>query len=151
MHLLFRATLGLLLLSLLGVRSAIANPSLTTSATDMAATLDLDGQGTASVHIVKVANITVSTDNPDGLRLVISSGSLSKSGGTDIPFQVTTVEDGSGPASAGDFTSSSGSNYSFNTSTAGTHDRDLYIRYSSAELQDPGHYSSSITITVLDN
>jgi hypothetical protein len=117
----------------------------------MAATLDLDGQGTASTHIVKVANITVSTDNPDGLTLVISSGSLSKSGGTDIPFQVTTVEDGSGPASAGDFTSSSGSNYSFNTSTAGTHDRDLYIRYSSAELQDPGHYSSSITITVLDN
>jgi len=146
-----RAALGLLVLSLLGGRPAIASPSLTTSSTDIATTLELDGQGTASTHIVKVAHVTVSTDNSQGLTLIISSGSLSKPGGTAIPFQVTTVEDDSGPASAGDFTTSSGSNYSFKTSTAGTHNCDLYIRYSSLALQDPGTYSSSINLTVQDN
>ena len=99
MNLRSRITLGLLALSLLGVEPAVAIPSLTTSPTSVTTMLDLDGTGNSFTHIVKVADISASTDNAQGFTLVINSGTLSKPGGTAIPFQVTTgaIKSGSYP------------------------------------------------------
>lgn len=140
-----------LLLVLLGVQPAFSLPAITSSTTSVASNLILDGEGNASTHIVKVANLELSTDDPDGLTLTIDSESLTKSGETPIPFQVTTVSTGSGSPSASDFTVSSSSNYTVSTSSAGSSAKDLYIRYTPAALQDPGAYSASIPLVVTDN
>jgi len=147
----FQVSLGLLMLSLLVAKPAIARVSLVTNPASTATSLDLNGRGNSSTHIVKVADIYLSTNKPQGFTVTISSSSLSKPGGTSIPFQITTVADGAGTPSAGSFTTPSGQNYTFSTSVAGTADRGVYIRYLPAALQDPGSYSASITITASDN
>lgn len=147
----FQASLGILLLSFLLAKPAIATVSLITNSTSIATSLDLDGAGSSSTHIIKVADINLSTDNLQGCTLVISSGSLSKPGGTSIAFQITTVTDGASAPSAGSFTTPSGDNYTFSMSNAGTSDRDVYIRYTAASLQDPGIYSASITFSSSEN
>jgi len=147
----FKISLGLLMLSLLVAKSAIAKVSLVTNPASTATSLNLDGRGNSSTRIVKVADIYLSTNRRQGFTITISSSSLSKPGGTSIPFQITTVADGAGTPSAGNFTTPSGQNYTFSTSVAGTADRGVYIRYLPAALQDPGSYSASITITASDN
>jgi hypothetical protein len=145
-------TLPSLLLVLLGVQPAFSLPTITSTATSVATNLTLDGEGSASTHIVKVANLELSTDDSDGLTLTISSESLTKSGGeTPIPFQVTTVAAGSGSPSASDFPVSPSSNYTVSTNSAGSSSKDLYIKYTPATLQDPGAYSASISLVVTDN
>lgn len=128
--------------------------SLTTTPEDTNNDLDLDGEGTAGEHIVKVANLAVVTNNEQGLTFTVSSGSLAKSGGTSIPFQVTTVAEG-GAAATDNFTVASGTNYTHSTGAgtvaANTKDRDLYIKYTPAALQDPGIYAGSMSVTVADN
>lgn len=141
-----------LLLVLLGVQPAFSLPAITSSTTSIASNLTLDGEGSASTHIVKVANLELSTNDSDGLTLTISSESLNKSGGeTPIPFQVTTVSAGSGSPSASDFPVSSGSNYTVSTSSAGSSSKHLYIKYTPATVQDPGAYNTSISLVVTDN
>lgn len=140
-----------LLLVLLGVQPAFSLPAITSSTTSVASNLTLDGKGSTSTHIVKVGNLELSTDDPDGLTLTIDSESLTKSGETPIPFQVTTVAAGSGSPSASDFPVSSSSNYTVSTSSAGSSAKDLYIRYTPAAVQDPGAYSASISLVVTDN
>ncbi len=141
-----------LLLVLLGVQPAFSLPTIISSTTSVATNLTLDGEGSASSRIVKVANLELSTADPDGFTLTISSQSLTKSGGeTPISFQVTTVSTGSGSPSASDFPAPSGSNYTVSTSSAGSSAKDLYIRYTPATLQDPGAYSASISLVVTDN
>lgn len=147
----FQVSFWMLLLSLLVAKPAIANASLTTNPTSIATALELDGTGSASTHVVKVADIHLSTDDPQGCTVVISSDSLSKPSGSSIPFQITTVSAGAGTPSAGSFTTALSDDYTFSTSSAGARDRDVYIRYTPAALQDPGSYSTSITITVSDN
>jgi hypothetical protein len=147
----FQVCWGILMLSMLAAKPVIANTILITNPTLSATTLELDGTGNPSMSIVKVADIHLSTDNPQGCTVTISSGSLSKPGGTSIPFQITDVADGAGTPSAGNFTTASGSNHTFSISTAGTRDRDIYIRYTPAALQDPGSYSASIIINISDN
>ena len=141
-----------LLLVFLGVQPTFSLPAITSSTTSVASNLTLDGEGSASTHIVKVANLELSTDDSDGLTLTNSSENLTKSGGkTPIPFQVTIVAAGSGSPSASDFSVSSGSNYTVSTSSAGSSSKDLYIRYTPAALQDPGAYNTSISLVVTDN
>ncbi len=53
---------------------AAAEPSLTVSTSSDAGDLPLDGQGTASTHVVKIAAITLSTASSNGLTVFITSG-----------------------------------------------------------------------------
>ena len=145
--------IGLLALGvcLLGALPAPALPNLTTSPTNDASQLDLDGEGTASTHIVKVADVTVSTDNASGLTLTISSGDIKQVEGQPISFQVTTVVDNASPPSNGDFSTTSGNNYTYANGAAGVESRDVYIRYTPLSLQDPGDYASLMNLSVVDN
>lgn len=141
-----------LLLVLLGVQPAFSLPAIISSTTSVASNLTLDGEGSASIRIVKVANLELSTDDSDGFTLTISSESLTKSGGeTPIPFQVTTVAAGSASPSASDFSVSPGSNYTISTTFAGSSSKELYVKYTPAALQHPGAYNTSISLIVTDN
>lgn len=137
---------------LAGSAVADAGTTLTTWATAGSTSLVMDGMGSASVHIVKIAEVTVSTDAVAGITLFVSSGSLSKGDGrTSIPFQLVLVEhDASAPSSAA-FTTPSGSTFTFATNAAGPLAKDIYIKYLPASLQDPGSYSASVELAVTDN
>ncbi|HEY9627568.1 MAG TPA: hypothetical protein V6C84_09725 [Coleofasciculaceae cyanobacterium] len=146
----------LLLCACIGAVATIAQPAiglstLNTTPTAIATSLDLDGEGSATTHIVKVSDITVSTDNSNGLTLTLTSNRLNKVDGADIDFQVTTVENDAIAPSGAAFTVASGDSYTYVTEAAGTESRDLYIRYTPNALQDPGHYSASIQASVVDN
>lgn len=82
---------------------------------------------------------------------MVTSGDITKAGGTQIAFQVTTVPANSAAPSAGDFTVPTSSPYLLINSTSGTEDRDLYIRYTPGSLQDPGVYIGNISLSITDN
>jgi hypothetical protein len=121
--------------------------TVTSVATSAASTLDL----TPGEKIVKVSDIAMSTNNEQGLTLSATSGNLTKTGGTTITFQVTSVPDGDAAPDTGDFAIATGSPYEVGTVVAGGDAVDLYIKYTPASLQDPGAYSGSIGLTVSDN
>jgi len=123
--------------------------SLQITATDTAGATALDLSG--GQKIAKVCDITMSTNNEQGLTLSASSGSLTKSGGTSITFQVTSVADAASAPAAGAFLIASGSPYTVGTSISGSVNRDLYVLYTPLTLQDPGDYEGSIDLTVTDN
>lgn len=136
---------------MMGLQPAFALPTLTTTPSSNASNLTLDGEGSTSSRIVKVATLTASTINLTGFTLTISSSSIGKSGGTPIGFQVVTVNSGDPPPTAAEFTVPSGNNYEYATSLAGTENRDIYIYYTPGILQDPGSYSGSILVNISDN
>lgn len=120
--------------------------TMTTTATSNAANLDLPNG--AETKVVQVANINYLTNDFEGLTITATPGTLTKTGGqTPIEFQVKLLGDGAIPSS-GDFASG---NTTYATTTAGTGDADLYIKYTTAVYQDPGAYSGSISVTVADN
>ncbi len=124
---------------------------LATTATSGASTLSLNKAASATAQIVKVADLKIDTNNEQGYTLTVTSGNLTKAGGTDIPFQVTTTAAG---VTATTFSTTSGSAYTYGTSAANepdSGDRDLSIKYQPASLQDPGDYAASITVTVAAN
>ena len=131
-----------------GIQPTFALPSLTSTATSIASNLTLDGRGSASTHIIKVADIALTTDNSTGLSLFVSAGSITKPGGSSIVYEVTTVLDGAAPPADNDFSSG---NYTVSTSTSGTVNKDVYIKYTPVTLQDPGNYSAAISLVVTDN
>lgn len=133
------------------IMPAVAVPTLTTNATATAGQLDLDGEGSASTHVVKVADIVLSTDSASGLTLTISSGDIDRIDGQPIPFQVTTVANNASPPTNGDFSTPSGNDYMYATGAAGTENRDVYIRYTPLPFQDPGSYAGPIDLSVTDN
>jgi hypothetical protein len=125
--------------------------AVTSTSTAGASSLDL---ATATEKIVKAAGVALSTNNTTGLTVTVTSGNLTKAGGQDIPYKVTTVAAAAAAPLTGAFTVASGTNYTY--STASDSDptdvtRDLYIAYTPAAKQDPGAYSGTITLTVLDN
>jgi hypothetical protein len=120
-------------------------PSLTMSASSLEESEMLDLSG--GLHTVKVADISMITNNEQGLTLTATSGSLTKPGGSAIPFQVSTVV----PLGSPTFLVASGSGYTFSNSAVGPVALDLYIRYSPATFQDPGYYDGTINLTVSDN
>jgi hypothetical protein len=140
------------LLVLLGAQPAFSLPAIIISSTTSdASNLILDGKGSASTHIVKIANLALSTDGTHGFTLTISAQSLTKSSGeTPISFQVTTVPAGDPPPNNSDF-SISPSPYTVSTTSAGSSSKDMYIKYTPAPLQDPGAYNSSISLVITDN
>ncbi len=140
----------------IGIVASVAQPAiglstLNTTPTAFATSIDLDGEGSATTHIIKVSDITISTDNSTGLTLRLTSDSFNKVDGSDIDFQVTTVENNAIAPSGAAFTVPSGSSYTYVTDTSGTESRDVYIRYTPNALQDPGTYSTSIQLSVADN
>jgi hypothetical protein len=129
-----------------------AAPVLTIAVTSNTDQLSLDGTGSSKEHIVKAADLAITTDSPNGYTLTVSSGDLNNpEQHTPIAFQVTTVMDGAAAPGAAEFTTPSGSIYSVSTESAGQADRDLYIKYSPAGLQDPGRYTASLSLVVTDN
>jgi len=130
---------------------AFATSSVTATNTAGATNLGLDGEGSASTHIVKVADLSLSTDSSSGFTLSITSGSLTKAGGTPVPFQVALVDHNAGAPSSGAFMVASGSPYLLVTSAAGSLEKDLYIKYTPASLQDPGGYAAVIAVDIVDN
>lgn len=138
-------------LALANVQPLWATPAITAIPNSMAGLLPLEGQGTTTTNVVKVAKLTLSTDHARGYTLMVTSGNITKIGGTPIAFQVTTVPANSAAPSAGDFTVPTSSTYLLTTSMSGTEDRDLYIRYTPGSLQDPGAYSGNISLTITDN
>lgn len=126
--------------------------SLQTVATPQAPSLALDGEGSAMARIVKVATLSITSDAGLGFSLTVTSGALGNAEGqTPISFQVVTVPAQAAAPSPADFTSPSGAVYVFSTSAPGSVDRELYIRYQAAALQDPGAYAASLEVTVTDN
>jgi hypothetical protein len=138
-------------LALRAAAPAFATPAVIAQSTAGATNLALDGRGSASTHIVKVADVSLTTDATNGLTLSITSGSLVRPGGTPVTFQVALVDDNAAPPTASAFTAASGVPYVFATSTVTAIAKDLYIKYTPAALQDPGGYAASIDIDVGDN
>ena len=144
--------LGLCLGSLATIaQPAMGQPMLSSTATAMSTVLDLDGEGSAATHIVKVADITVSTDHSGGLTLMLTASRLTKPQGSDIAIQITTVGEGAIAPSPTDFTVPADGTYTYVTSWAGAEQRDVYILYTPNALQDPGDYSATLNIAVVDN
>jgi hypothetical protein len=134
------------------VSLAAASPSVVVTPASDADTLVLDGMGSSSIHIVKIAELTLSTDASNGFTVWISSGSLTKADGrSPISFKVVLTPPGSGAPSASSFTTSSGSTYQMSTTAAGSVARDLCIAYTPAPLQDPGDYAAAVDISITDN
>jgi hypothetical protein len=120
---------------------------IASSATGTASALDLSG----GQKIAKVADLTIATNNEQGVTLTVSSGDLTKTGGTSIAYQVTSVDDGDSAPDATAFTIDSGTDYTVGNTTSGSFNQDLYIMYTPLTLQDPGHYAATINLSVADN
>jgi hypothetical protein len=143
---------GLAAVLMLGAPRAIASSAVTVQSTAGATTLELDGRGSASTHIVKIAEVSLTTDAATGMTVAITSGSLAKlDGSTPVSFRVVLVDRAASPPSAAAFTTQSGTPYLFSTSAAGSVEKDAYIKYTPAALQDPGAYAASVAIDVVDN
>lgn len=134
-----------------GPSLAFAEPAMTATATANATHLELDGQGSASTHIVKIAALSLSTDGANGLTVSIASGSLTKAGGTSVAFQVVLVAHNATAPSAAAFMTAPGDTYRLSTGAVAAVEKDLYIKYRPAALLNPGGYTASIDIQVEDN
>ncbi|MEH1917838.1 hypothetical protein [Nostoc sp.] len=126
----------------------------TIEATDTAGAtaLNLGGEGTIVTDaVVKVADLTMSTNNASGLKISLVGGTLigTLTGiGTPITYQVAVATNGQTPAT-GDY-SANISGLSVSNSPAEV-EKDLYIRYSAPAINDPDTYEGSILLTVADN
>ncbi|MHC5744530.1 MAG: hypothetical protein ACYTXT_22070 [Nostoc sp.] len=110
--------------------------------------LNLGGDGTTPTpHVVQVADFTMSTNNEQGLSLSVPVGTMTKTNGTTITYQVKVVDHLATAPEAVDFSSG---DQTYTTNAAGPANRDLYINYTPANFQDPGAYTGSITLTVSD-
>ena len=117
--------------------------AMTATATAGATSLDMS----PGVHIVKVGDLTMGTNNEAGLTLTNSSGQLTSSGASAINFSTATVGDEDEAPVSGDFSGGG----SFDTIVGGFFERDLYVIYAPASLQNAGTYTGQIDLTVTDN
>lgn len=144
-------TIFLTFFSLLVAIPASADPSLTV--TDIAGinnSLELHGEGTTATEIARVATVNVSTANPQGYTLSLSSASLENAlGGSGIAYQIWAVTAGGSPPMSGDFSIDSGN--SFLQCSLLPLDLDIYVKYTPASLQNSGSYDSTITVEATDN
>lgn len=112
--------------------------------------LELHGEGSTATEIEKIATVNVSTINPQGYTLTLSSAFLeTTSEGPDIDYQIWAVTAGGSPPVSGDFSITSGN--SFLQCSVLPLNLDVYVKYTPAILQSPGSYDSSVTVTAIDN
>jgi hypothetical protein len=146
-----RVLLPLLTLALAPAAAGAAT-SVSSTPTFAAGALALDGAGSATPRIVKVATVDVQSDAPGGFTLSAWAGALEKATGeTPIPLQVVAVPAGAAAPSAGDFTAPAGAPFTHRSAQPGAALFDLYIRFTPAALQDPGDYAASVQLSVADN
>lgn len=131
---------------------ALATPSMTVSPAAGNGGLILDGEGSSTTHVVKIADVSLSTDASNGFTVSISSGSLTKADGrTPVPYQVQLVADGAAAPLASAFTTPSGTALLWSSPVPGPVEMDLYVKYTPVPLQDPGPYTANIGLDVVDN
>ena len=120
--------------------------------------LDLGGEGVDNAAtILKVADITIRTNNNAGLSLTMTEGNMDITGGGDTPlaYQVAVTDDGVA-AAAGDFGGGLVNNYTQvggaapNLGADGTLAQDISISYDPPQVLDAGAYTATITLTVAD-
>ncbi|MBE9029819.1 hypothetical protein IQ266_08770 [filamentous cyanobacterium LEGE 11480] len=103
--------------------------------------------------IAKIAELSMETNNSTGLTLTATDGDMTNGDGQTIAYDVEIVaRDAAAPAS-GDF-SDGGDTYATaggNALGAAEGERDLYIAFTPAALQDPGAYTGTVSVTVVDN
>ncbi len=140
--------------------SSIAGAATVTLGGSVSSTLEITSVDTGGASaldlssgqkIAQVADVSMNTNNDQGLTLTATSGDLTKAGGVSIAFQVTSVGDSVTAPLAGAFTVASGTSYTVATSAAGPSLKDVYIMYTPGSTQDPGAYVGNITLTVADN
>jgi hypothetical protein len=127
------------------------NSTLDIAATPTAAATTLNL--TAGEKIAKVADLAITTNNTTGYTLTATEGNMVRTGQeavTPIAFKVTTTADAAAAPVAGDFTGTAGLYTYADNATAGADPRDLYVTYTPTAAQDPGAYTATITLTVLD-
>lgn len=138
-----------------GLSGAVESTLTVSAGTPVTAAMNLPLDGAAAFveQIILVANITSSTNDAGGLTLTATSGSLEDPVGAvqPIAYKVSSVAAGAGAPASGAFTDASGTNYTTASTGAGSWNRDLYINYTPAALQNPGTYVDTITLTVADN
>ncbi|HZH03083.1 MAG TPA: hypothetical protein VEY30_04805, partial [Myxococcaceae bacterium] len=104
-----RAVVQSLLMSFLVARVAVADSTVTSTPVSQAQALPLDDRGTSSVHIVKVADLRITSNAQFGFTLTVTSGSFAKADArTPIPFQVVTVAAGAAAPTAAAFAGPAG-------------------------------------------
>ena len=129
--------------------------TLDVDAVDTAAAATLTLQGAGNDQIVKVADVLLTTNNTGGIAMSTAAvgNIVSSDGGTTaIAFDLFSVDDGVAAPAAGAFTAGA---YAQNFTTGfdpatGQLPVDLYIRYDSPALVDPGTYGATITLQVAD-
>ena len=133
--------------------SGSVNSTLDMAVTNKIATpLDLKGDGTTSAsYVSKAADVNIATNNSTGATVTVTFGDLvNPDGTTPIPVEVSAVNDGgSAPSTTGVAANNTG--YTFGTNAAGGFDKDLYIKFTPADYQDPNSYGSTLTLNVADN
>lgn len=126
--------------------------NISATPTTGASTLDLS---TASAQIAEVADLAIDTNNSTGYTLTASSGDLANpDSATPISYQVKVVDGTASAPVSGDFTVASGTDLTYGTSGAnasGTNGKSVFIKYTPAALQDPGTYTGTINLSVVDN
>lgn len=136
---------------LFDVTSSLAVPSVTANATNNPTNLPIAGAA-ATTEIRQVADLEISTTATGGLKFVINQSSLTQTDGiTPVPVQFLAIADGSGAPAGSAFTTAATSDYEYVTNTAGTTNLDLYIKYTTGQLQDPGNYAATLQLSVADN
>ncbi len=147
-----RTTLAMVFVLAATTSVALATPSVIASPAAGAGGLLLDGEGSSATHVVKIADVSLSTGASSGFTVSITSGSLTKADGrTPVPFQVQFVADGASAPLASAFTTPSGTTLQWSSTGPGAVEKDLYVKYTPVPLQDPGPYTANVDIDVVDN
>jgi hypothetical protein len=142
-----RLRAGLVLALVMAAAGSALAASLEVQPTAATTALALNGDGTSTSRIVKIAELTIVASGVRGCRVWIAGGSLVRSGGAALPFEVVVAARGSPAPPATAFTVGE---YRFAT-TAPITSVDVYIKYRPAALQGPGSYTASVAIDAVDN
>lgn len=135
--------------------SGTVTSTLDIEAVDTAEAAALTLQGGGADVIVQIADVLLTTNNAGGVAMsTAGAGSITSSTGgtTTIPFDLVSVDDGVTAPAAGAFTAGAYAQ-NFTTGFDGTTGQlpvDLYIRYDSPDLVDPGAYGATVTLEVAD-
>lgn len=134
--------------------SGSVTSTLDVNAVDTAAAAALTLQGAGTDVIVQIADVLLTTNNTGGITMSTAAGGsiTSSDGGTStIAFDLVSVDDGVAAPAAGAFGAGAYTqNFTTGFDAAGQLPVDLYMRYDSPALVDPGTYGATVTLQVAD-